>query len=245
MLASEPWYTSATIIGWTAVAVAVVFGLVTIVLWLLGIPKRLLVYTVDSTSLLLRNELTSNDADGIKVIVKDRAVNDPHLVTLTIESRSRRDIRKSEFDAGEPLTFSLNVPIVATACLAFGNQNMPELRTSRQQKGARNISSQTVQIEPALIRRGRWCQILLLTEGSPVVTHKNTIADVIIRIGIPPIPRLVYVAVCAQAGCLLFVGGILANPHPGWPKAAIAIVLMMMAIAIGAALVTAWRRRPS
>ena len=245
MLATGPWYTSATTIGWTAVVVAVVFGVVTIVLWRLGIPKRLLIYTAESTSLLLTSGLKYNNGDDIKVIIKRRVVADPHLVTLTIASRSRRDIRASEFDKDRPLLFHLGVPIVAAKCIPLEKQNTSELGSDLIASNAEGMPSQTIQIQPSLIRRGPWRQVHLLTDGLPDLTFESPIADVTVRKGSHAESRLIYVAIGILAGCLLFVGGVIANPHPRWPEVVIAVALMLVAIGIGGELVTAWHRRPS
>lgn len=245
MHASGPWYTSATTIGWTAIAVAVIFGVATIAPWWLGIRKRLLVYTAESASLLLTNELESSGAGDIKISLKGQAVDNPHLVTLTIASRSRKDIRVLDFDEGKPLQFHFDVPIVAAKCFAFDNQNAPEIGPNLAPPSVHNAPSQTIQIKPSLIRKGLWCRLHLLTEGPPRLTCENPIADVAVRRGTPATSKLIYAAITIQAGCLLFEGGIIANPHPGWPEVAIAIVLLLVATVIGGELVMAWRRRPS
>lgn len=224
-------------------AVAVVFGVVTIVLWRLGIPKRLLIYTAESTSLLLTSGLTSSDADDIQVLIRGRTVDDPHLVTLTIASRSRRDIRVSDFDERRPLLFHLRVPIVATISLALESERPPTVGLTLVT--AEGAPSQTVQIRPSLIRKGQWCKLHLLTEGSPHLICENPIADAALRKGTPANSKLIYTTIGIQAGCLLFVGGIISNPHPGWLEVTIAVGLMLVAIVIGGELVTAWRRRPS
>jgi hypothetical protein len=244
MPASGAWYTSAATIGWTAEAATIAFGVVGIILWRLNIPKRLLIYTKESASLLLESGLTYNDGDDIKVISRGRIVHDPHLVTLTIASRSRRDIRESDFE-GKPLLFHLGVPIAASASLAMKNQNAPKLEPTPATPDVQAKPCQTVQLQPSLIRKGPWCRLHLLTEGSPHLQHESPIVDVVVRRETPPESKRIYVAIGIQAGCLLFAGGIIANPHPGWPEVVIAIVLMLAAIVIGGELVTGWRGRPS
>jgi hypothetical protein len=194
---------------------------------------------------LLTNELKSSGADDIKISLRGQAIDDPHLITLTIASRSRKDIRVGDFDEGKPLLFRFGVPIVAVKCFAFDNQSAPELGPNLVTSGAHGAPSQTIQIKPSLIRKGRWCRLHLLTEGPPSLTCENPIADVAVRRGTPATSKLIYAAITIQAGCLLFEGGIIANPHPGWPEVAIAIVLLLVATVIGGELVMAWQRRPS
>lgn len=55
MIASGHWYTSGTFWAAAAVIVTVIFGVATIVLWKLGPPRRVVVYSVEDTSLLARS----------------------------------------------------------------------------------------------------------------------------------------------------------------------------------------------
>jgi len=243
MLASGSWYTSATTLAWIAIAVAAIVGIVGILPWFLNIPKRLLIYITESTSLLLASELTSSDAEHIEVAIRGQVVDDPHLVTLTIDSRSRRDIRAGDFDEGKPLLFHLGAPIVAMR-FALENQGSHELESNARAISAVGTPIQTVQIKPILIRRGRWCRLELLTAGSPDVTCESPIADVKVRRAAPAVPKPIYWAIGGQILCLLFVGGVAANPHPGLLEAVVAMILMTAAIAIDGWIVAAWRRRP-
>jgi hypothetical protein len=244
MYVSEPWYTSATTIGWTAIAVAVIFGVAGILLWWLGKRKRLLVYTVESASLLLTNEFESGDGGGVEIRARGRAVNNPHFVTLTIASHSGKDIRDADFDGGKPLIFHFGVAIVAANFFPLDNRNPPEVRKHLMPSGSHGPPSDMIEIMPSLIRDDLRCQLRLITEDEPDVTDTNPIADVTVRRGTPAKPKLLYAAIGALATCLLFEGVIIANPRPGWPEILIAIFLLLAATVIGGELVMAWRRRP-
>lgn len=234
MYVSGPWYASATTLDWTAIAVAVVCGVPGFVLWW-NRRKRLLVYTAESASLLLTNELESSGAGDIEISLRGRAVDDPYLVSLTIACHSHRDIRETDF-GGKPLVFHFGVPIIAAK---FGpdNQNPPEHRLHLVPPGSYGPPSDMVEIEPSLIRKGRWCRLHLITEGGPDVKHINPIADVTVRPGTPATPKRIYATIGIQAGCLIFLGGIIVNRHPGWLEVAIAIALLLVATVIDVALV--------
>lgn len=234
MLAGGPWYTSATTIGWTAIGVAVVFGVVTIALWRLGIPRRLLIYTTESTSLLLASDLTVKAASDIKVTLRDKVVNDPYLVTLTVDSRSRRDIRASDFDDGKPLLFHIGAPIVAASRSLGKGQRPPNLTRT----GVSADLSQILRIDPALIRRGQWFRLTLLTEGEPSVTHESPIADVTVRKGTTSILPQEFWVPLVLAMLMLSGGLILGHPHLSVPLVLVGIGLISVA-----SLATGWISR--
>lgn len=220
-------------------------------LWWLGTRKRLLVYTAESASLLLTNELKSNGGGDIEVRIGGRSVDNPYLVTLTISCHSRKDIRDTDF-GGRPLLFHFGVPVVAAAMpFTFEKQDRPELRLHLVPADSYGPQSDLIQIIPSLIRGGRWCRLRLITEGEPDITDKNPIADVTTRRGTPATPIRIYVAIGILAGCLIFGGGIIANPHLGWPEVVIAIALALVATVtivttmIDGGRVMAWRRQPS
>lgn len=233
-----------------SVAVAIVSGAVPILLWWLGTRKRFLVYAAESASLLLTNELESSGAGDIDLSLGGRSVDNPYLVTLTIACHSRKDIRETDF-GGRPLLFHFGAPVVAARPFPFGKQDRPELRLHLVPASSHGPQSDMIQIMPSLIRKGRWCRLRVITEGEPNITEKNPIADVAVREGAPATPKRIYVAIGIQTVCLIFGGGIIANPHLGWPEIIIAIVLVLVATVtivttvIGGDRVMAWHSQPS
>jgi hypothetical protein len=47
------------------------------------------------------------------VVYEGRPLSDPHLITLRLVSRFRRDIGNNDFNNGDPLEFDLQAPIIA------------------------------------------------------------------------------------------------------------------------------------
>jgi hypothetical protein len=240
MLASAPWYTSATAIGWLAIVVAALCGVTTIALWRLGIPRRTLVYLVDSESLLLNSNTAPAPISDIKVTAGDRKVDDPYLTTLVISSRSRRDIRASDFDEGKALVFNFGVPIAARPGIQFRNgQNQPALRdTSSLEQPV-----QSIEILPSLVRKGRWCRITVLSEGRPTITYESPIADVTVRRLTGEFPRNAFVLFLIQAGCLIGAGALIAQQHLNALRLLLGVVLVGIAAFIGGFLASRLRQR--
>jgi hypothetical protein len=171
----SPWYTSA--IFWTIAGVVAVLlvGAVTIaVTWVIGVPKRSLVYSLPVvTSLLPRGtRFAENAFDELQVAYGGKPLKDPHIVSLRIESRSRRDIRSEDFDQGKPLVFRIGVPIVSLVG-ASRSRDFPA-------DGFR-ISEESVEVGPVLVRTKTRLTVDLLTDGSPSVVCESSLADVTVK----------------------------------------------------------------
>jgi hypothetical protein len=175
MLASGPWYASGNF--WTAAGVFV--GLasaaaIILVTLRVGAPKRLLAYFMPvATSLLTKQSrslgLTSS---GLEVTFRGDALRDPYLVILVVDSRSRRDIRSSDFDQGKSLVFDIGAPIKAVV----GGAGPIESPTD-----VVSVHGSTVNLAPFLIRPGKVMRLSLLTEGSPKLSCRSPLIDVRVR----------------------------------------------------------------
>src|SRR5258708_5596444 len=101
LLASSPvpWYFSATLWASSAVIVAVIAILVSVIFWYLGSPPGLIIYGLTSETALLNADTQSRSVVGIelKVTFNGQAVVDPHVVSTAIVNRGRRDIRRADF----------------------------------------------------------------------------------------------------------------------------------------------------
>lgn len=166
-LATVPWYTSATL--WTGIGVLVAVAAVgvTIILWRIGGPRRMLLYGTPVVTSLLPSDARSTVGGDIQVMFKGQPLTDPHLVTLVVKTRSRRDIANQDFNDGQPLVFNLGVQFVAllsdTAALAVDKLS---------------VEDTTVRIGPCLMRSGMETQLNLLTDGPPNVKCESPLIDV-------------------------------------------------------------------
>src|SRR5690242_3803696 len=108
MLASDPWYTSGLFWG----AVGAIIGLAGLVLgwvlWRFGPPQRRLVYTMPmSTSLLTAH--THNfglESSDLKITYQGQELADPYVISVRMDSRSRKDISGADFDQKRPITLN-------------------------------------------------------------------------------------------------------------------------------------------
>ncbi|MFC5289902.1 hypothetical protein ACFPM7_22840 [Actinokineospora guangxiensis] len=113
----------------------------------------------------------------VEVLVRrlgtDEVLKSPHMVTLTIRSRSDEDITPSCFHA-EPLKFIFNASVVALV----GNESEP---------GRLGVSAPEVEtadnalcIKPSLITATHRLSYTLLTEGSPRLGVSGSPANVVL-----------------------------------------------------------------
>jgi hypothetical protein len=178
MLASSPFYASGTFWAGAAVAVAVVAIVVPVVLWFRIAPRRLLIYSLVSETALLASGPRHQVGPDLKVTLSERILHDPHVISLQVESRSRRDIRRTDFEDAAPLMLDLATPILSLLDLDTGGQGMPEVELE--------IKSTTVAIGPSLIKSGQVIKVDLLTDGPVSVTCPHPqLADVIVKEGRP------------------------------------------------------------
>src|ERR1022692_2266232 len=114
MLASGPFYISGTFWAGAGVAVAIVSVVIPVILWLLGSPRRLLTYSLVSPTALLTHGARRQGGGGLnrRVTRDEHLLNAPYVVSLRVESRSRRDIRRADFEEDQPFLLELNAPIL-------------------------------------------------------------------------------------------------------------------------------------
>ncbi|KTS65288.1 hypothetical protein NS206_04930 [Microbacterium testaceum] len=74
-------------------------------------PKRQLRYRVEVTPLLTAGLPSSG---SLQVLLDGHPVTNPQIVALTVWSDGRGDIDSRSFDAGRPLTFTVDAPIIET-----------------------------------------------------------------------------------------------------------------------------------
>ena len=113
MLASGPWYASASFWAGAGVLIAVAAIVIAIVLWWIGERRRLVVYSIPVSAPLLNRGGRDMAPPDLEVRFEGQPVADPHVIGLRVESRSRRDIRTTDFDQGTPLTFDIGALILS------------------------------------------------------------------------------------------------------------------------------------
>jgi hypothetical protein len=170
------WYSSATFWTGAGTIVAAVAIVVTVILWFIGSPhQRLLVYSVSETPLLTGDTLKHVDQE-LKITLNDQLLTDPHMISLFIESRSRRDIRTVDFEDGRPLALDLGTTILKMLHHETGEAAMPKVQVG--------IDGSSITIGPGLINRRQVIKVDVLTDAPIEVTCPDpSLADVTIRDG--------------------------------------------------------------
>lgn len=173
MLAAASWYTSATL--WTDAGT--IFGVLSVIiayiLWQLGAPRRLLIYSMPVVTALLTIARSDGLArEDLKVMYGTHALSDPYTVRIHVESRSRRDIRSADFDQNRPLGFDLGAHIESRLAASI------ELPLA---SNGITIDDTSVEIHPTLIRRGDAADIELLLDGPPALACHSPLVDVKVR----------------------------------------------------------------
>ena len=166
-VASPPWATL-----WTAAGaiIAVIATAVTIILWWLSNRRRVLLYSTPVVTSLLSAHATDMAEGDIHVMFKGQPLTDPHLVTLRVESRSRKDIANRDFNADKPLVIQLGTSFAA-----------PVSESTKVLVDKLGIENSDISIGPCLIRKGLVVLLQFVTEGPPKTLDKNPLIDINVR----------------------------------------------------------------
>lgn len=174
MTGSGAFYESSTFWAGASVAVAVTGISVAIVLWLRGSPRRLLVYNLDADTALLSSDARKRAGSDLQVVLGGQVVDNPHIVSFRIESRSRRDIRPEDFIGAAPLSFDMGTPILKLVHRDTGGEAMPDVLIS--------VDGSKIVVAPSLVKSKQAIRLDLLTDGVVSVTcPRPALADVIVR----------------------------------------------------------------
>jgi len=180
VLANSPtaWYESASL--WTGAGTVVAFLtlIVTVFLWRGGSTRKLIVYGLTSdTPLLSAEALARTDVTpDLRITLDGQVLRDPHFVSVVVASRSRRDIRRADFEDGIPLSIDVGAPIHKVLRSDTGGSRVPEIQL--------DVSGQCVSIGPGLIYRRQVISLDLLTDGPAELSCGNrSLADVTVRDG--------------------------------------------------------------
>jgi hypothetical protein len=150
---------------------AVAAIVVTVILWHRGSPRRLLVYSMPVVTSVLTRRARFLMRAGLEVTYRGRALVDPHVALLRVESSSRQDISSKDFDQRRQLVFDLGTNIAAVVNDRLANNIVLPL----------SIEGSRVKIGPTLIRSGQVISIDVLTEGTPRLTCYSPLIDVRIK----------------------------------------------------------------
>lgn len=112
MLATAHWYTSTGFLTLAGIGATLLAGGVgALITYLVSVPRRQLLYSLQSSTSLLT---ASPDArKDIKVFHIDKELKDPHVIKVSLTSRSRSDIPSDAFDQDRPIILDVGVPIIA------------------------------------------------------------------------------------------------------------------------------------
>jgi hypothetical protein len=164
VLASGHWYSSNGFGILVSVAVAVVAIIVSVILWRFGVPRAVLEYSKPVSKSLISSDLP---AGRLQLMLDEKPVASPHVVTLTLVNKGRRDIRSSDFDQRRPIILDLGVKIIDIL-------NLADLEFV-------DMLDQQATFGPALIRGGQRITIDLLVDGKPNLQVRQSLADVKVR----------------------------------------------------------------
>jgi DNA-binding beta-propeller fold protein YncE len=129
---------------------------------------RLLVYSAIATP-FLADQIASLENSDLQVLYRNRTVTTPYLVSFSLLSKSREDIRREDFDGGRPLAFDLGTPITGLL-----DASVPD--TKDRAADWYKIDGNSILIGPVLIRPGQSIRLKLLTQDSPDIDCHSNIA---------------------------------------------------------------------
>jgi hypothetical protein len=173
MLAAGHFYSSPAFLGWAAVLVAVVTLIVIAAQLVTASSVRALTYSLMSDTALLSEDAREKAGPGLRVTLGEDGLDDPHVVSIRIEYKGRRDIRGSDYEGSAPLMMDVGAPILKWLNPGADADVMLGIRV---EPGAR-----AVRIGPGLIKRGQMISIDLLTDGRVSLRCLSPLADVTIK----------------------------------------------------------------
>jgi hypothetical protein len=132
-----------------------------------------LVYSLVSDTALLSADAREKAGPGLRIVLGGDLLDDPHVVSIRIEYRGRRDIRESDYEKRVPLQLDVGVPILKWLSPGTDAAQMPGLSVEP--------GTHAVLVGPGLIKRGQMISVDLLTDGPASLQCLSPLADVAIR----------------------------------------------------------------
>jgi hypothetical protein len=172
-VATGHFYSSPAFLGWAGVLVAIVTLTVIAAQFFATSSARVLTYSLMSDTALLSEGAREKAGPGIHVTLGEDVLDDPHVVSIRIGYKGRRDIRGSDFERATPLIVDVGAPILKLLSAGSAAEVMPGVSVG---PGAR-----VVRIGPGLIKTGQVISVDLLTGGPVNLRCLSPLADVAIR----------------------------------------------------------------
>jgi hypothetical protein len=184
VLAVTHWYASGTFWAVAGVGAIVLFGVLTVaVTWIVGTARRYLIYSIPTVTPILSSAADPARSD-LQVTLRGEIITEPHVVSVRLDSRGRRDIRSTDFDQDKPLVLDVGARIVAVLARKSFPESLPAPVITSD--GGTKVS-----LGPTLIRRRQTMQIDLLVDGpNPVLTCESPLVDVAVREQRPEVQSL-------------------------------------------------------
>lgn len=156
-----------------AFAFSVIVGAASVwVAYAAGFPRQRLLYWIPAAVPLVN--APKGHSQGFQLLYNGAKVAQPHLLSVQLISRGRKDILESSFEGGKPITLDLGAPIIDIL------QNDPVGR--RAFEPATSLDYHTLKIGPSLIGKRQAVKITLLLAGRPAQLILNArLADVDVR----------------------------------------------------------------
>jgi hypothetical protein len=178
-MVAAPFYTSEIFWMAAAVVVALVVGVGTVWIgWRGSNPKRGLRFGAEAIPLL---EPMEGARTAIEVRYSGRAVDDAHLVKLTLINTGRRDIPSTAFDQDAPLRLNTTVPLLEVL----------DIKTQPATAAPPDVTidGTELRIGPSRIGRRQRIHIVALAEGTPRCSLVHALVDVAVEEDTPEFRR--------------------------------------------------------
>jgi hypothetical protein len=172
-IASGSFYYSLTFWAGAGVAVAIATLVIIILQLLTGSTRRTLTYSLLSDTALLSESAREKAGSDLQVTLDGQKLDDPHVVSIRVECKGRRDIRLEDFQGSKPLTLDVGVKVLKILSLVGDEETELNVKT---QSG-----NSAIAIGPGHIKNGQSISFDLLTNGEAKLRCNSPIADVAIR----------------------------------------------------------------
>src|SRR5580700_3063424 len=96
-IASGSFYYSPTFWAGAGVAVAIATLVIIILQFLTASTRRTLIYSLLSDTALLSEDAREKAGSDLQVTLDGEVLDDPHVVSIRVECKGRRDIRLEDF----------------------------------------------------------------------------------------------------------------------------------------------------